>query len=370
MSRKTLIGVPPPRRASNLPDPQSGPSLLLSGLLWFIAVLMVALLAWVISQRVGTVLSSTGDTQAEEDALNLSVESKAEVPEFNLDVEQAWISRVATTHTILPQQPRESIVEYVVEAGDSVFSISKRYDIKPETILWANEDLLQDNPNDLSVGQKLKIPAEDGVIYKWKKNDTIESIARKFKTDPEKILTWPDNNLDLSDPKIASGSLVMIPGGSRELKTWVVPTYWRANAGATRGINAGCDTSGGSAVGSGGFVWPTASRLISGNDFWSGHLGLDIGAAMGAPVYAADSGVVVYAAGIGGGYGLMVMIDHGNGFHTLYAHLSTLVARCGSNVGQGQTIAYSGSTGNSTGPHLHFEIRYGGAFVNPHDYLH
>lgn len=337
--------------------------------MWFIVVLMITLLAWVVSQRVGTVSSSAEDTAVAEAALNLPVESKADVPEFHQDSELAWISRTADTHTIIPEKKRDSIVEYVVEAGDSVFSIAKQFGLKPETILWANEDLLQDNPNDLSIGQKLKIPAEDGVIYKWTKNDTIESVARKFKTDPEKILTWPDNNLDLANPTIASGAMVMIPGGSRELRTWVVPTYWRANAGATRGITAGCDTSGGTAYGTGTFVWPSVSRLISGNDFWSGHLGLDIGAPMGSPVYAADSGVVVYAAGIGGGYGLMVMIDHGNGFHTLYAHLSTIVARCGSNVGQGQTIAYSGSTGNSTGAHLHFEIRYGGAFVNPWDYL-
>ncbi len=161
----------------------------------------------------------------------------------------------------------------------------------------------------------------------------------------------------------------MVPGGSRELKTWVIPTMWRANAGASRNIGTGCDTSGGTAYGGGYFVWPTVNHGISGNDYWSGHLGIDIAAATGAPVYAADSGVVVYSGSISGGYGLMVMIDHGNGFHTLYAHLSQLVARCGANVGQGQTIAYSGSTGNSTGPHLHFEIRYGGAFVNPHDYV-
>lgn len=369
MSSKTNLRNSSTRQASSLADAQSGPGILLSGLMWFIVVLMIALLAWVVSQRVGTVSSSAGNTAAAEVALNLPAESNAEVPEFHQDSELSWISRTADTHTIIPEKRRDSIIQYVVEAGDSVFSIAKQFDLKPETILWANEDLLQDNPNDLSIGQNLKIPAEDGVIYKWKKNDTIEGVARRFKTDPEKILTWPDNNLDLANPTIASGAMVMIPGGSRELRTWVVPTYWRANAGATRGINAGCDTSGGTALGSGTFVWPTVSRLISGNDFWSGHLGLDIGAPMGAPVYAADSGVVVYAAGIGGGYGLMVMIDHGNGFHTLYAHLSTIVARCGSNVGQGQTIAYSGSTGNSTGPHLHFEIRYGGAFVNPWDYL-
>jgi murein DD-endopeptidase MepM/ murein hydrolase activator NlpD len=352
-------------------DAPSGPGIFLSGLMWFIAVLMVALLAWVVSQRVGTVFSAnTSKTDSQEiSALNLPVEIKAEVPEFHLDSELSAISPEASSHTVIPQQDRETLTIYTVEAGDSVFTIAKKHNIKPETVLWANEEILHDNPNNLSIGQKLKIPAVDGVIYKWTSRDTIDAIARRFKTTPEQILTWPDNNLDLSDPKIANGTMVMIPGGSRELRTWVVPTFWRANSGATRGINAGCDTSGGSAIGTGTFVWPTASRLISGNDFWSGHLGLDIGAAMGAPVYAADSGVVVYSAGIDGGYGLMVMIDHGNGFHTLYAHLSTLVARCGQNVVQGQTIAYSGSSGNSTGPHLHFEIRYMGAFVNPHDYL-
>jgi len=367
--RLTNIEKNPAGRASAGVGSQTGPGIFLSGLMWFIVVLMIALLAWVVSQRVGIVSSSTGDTNAQEAALNLPIESKAEVPEYRLEDDVVWISRVTDKHTIIPEKQRDSIEDYVVESGDSVHSIAKQFDLKPETILWANEDLLQDNPNDLSVGQTLKIPAEDGVIYKWKRNDTIEGIARKFKTDPEKILTWPDNNLDLANPTIAPGAMVMVPGGSRELKTWVVPTFWRANSGATKDISGGCDTSGASAYGTGTFIWPTVSRLISGNDFWSGHLGLDIGAPMGAPIYAADSGVVVYSAAIGGGYGLMIMIDHGNGFHTLYAHLSTLVARCGSNVGQGQTIAYSGSTGNSTGPHLHFEIRYGGAFVNPWDYL-
>jgi len=350
---------------------RSGPGAWLSVLMWFVAVLMLALLAWVLSQRVGTVLSSTASDTVDEAALNLppEAESQAEIPEFRQDSEPAWITRQIEAHTVIPERARTSLTTYTVEAGDSVFTIAKQYDLKPETILWANEDILQDNPNELSVGQELKIPAVDGVIYKWKSKDTIEGVANKFNTDADSILTWPDNNLDLSNPTIESGAYVMVPGGSRELRTWVVPTYWRANAGATRGITAGCDTSGGSAYGTGTFVWPAASRLISGNDFWSGHLGIDIGAVMGSPVYAADSGVVVYAAGIGGGYGLMVMIDHGNGFHTLYAHLSQINVSCGQNVAQGQTIALAGSTGNSTGPPLHFEIRFMGAFVNPHDYV-
>jgi murein DD-endopeptidase MepM/ murein hydrolase activator NlpD len=104
---------------------------------------------------------------------------------------------------------------------------------------------------------------------------------------------------------------------------------------------------------------------LVGNDYWSGHLGIDIASGEGVGVYAADSGVVVFSGWANGGYGYMVMIDHGNGYQTLYAHLSQVVATSGSSVSQGQTIAYGGSSGNSTGPHLHFEIRFEGGFVNP-----
>jgi murein DD-endopeptidase MepM/ murein hydrolase activator NlpD len=335
--------------------------------MWLVTVMMLALLAWTLSQRVGTVFSQAGETIAEEFAPPPGPVN-VDIPEFRVEPSEA-LTRQANARTVIPERPRDMIITYTVEAGDSVFTIAKTHNIKPETVLWANEELLQDNPNELSIGQNLKIPAVDGVIYKWKSNDTIEGVARKFKAQPEDILTWPDNNIDLVDQKVSSGTMVMVPGGSRELRSWVVPTFWRANAGATRGIRAQCDTSGGTAFGTGTFVWPAATRLISGNNYWSGHLGLDIGTAMGAPIYAADSGVVVYSGGIDGGYGLMVMIDHGNGFHTLYAHLSSILVRCGQNVSQGQTIAMSGSTGNSTGPHLHFELRYMGAFVNPSDYM-
>lgn len=368
MSQKTIAS----RTAAIEAEARSGPSAWLIVLLWLVVVLMLAILAWAVSQRFANLFSSTEEKISEQVAIDAPAQaaSSLEIPEFRPDFEMDSLTREINAHTIIPERARDTLTYYTVEAGDSVFSIAKQYHIKPETVLWANEDLLQDNPNDLSIGQKLKIPAVDGVIYKWKTNDTIEGVALKYKTTPELILTWPDNHIDLSSPKIASGTMVMVPGGSRALRTWVVPTFWRANSGATRGIKSQCDTSGGTAIGSGSFIWPTVNHTISGNDYWSGHLGIDIGAAMGAPVYAADGGVIVYAGGIDGGYGLMVMIDHGNGFHSLYAHLSTILVRCGQNVAQGSTIAYSGSTGNSTGPHLHFEIRYMGAFVNPHDFLH
>ncbi len=358
-------------RQQSLIGSRSGPGGWLSGLTWFFAVLMIVLMVWVALQRAGIVSSSAPDDAESfrQTHLNLGNQGNVPLPDYNLLADAGPITRMASVHTTIPTRDREEISTYEVQAGDSVMGIAKDFGLKPETILWANFDLLQDNPNNLSIGQKLKIPIVDGVIYQWKKSDTIERIAKKFKADPNDIVTWPGNHIDIANPEIATNNYVMIPGGSRELVQWVVPTMWRANSGASRNIAVGCDTSQGTAIGSGSFGWPADNHKLSGNDFWSGHLGIDIAAATGAPVYASDSGVVVYAAGIGGGYGLMVMIDHGNGFHTLYAHNSQIIVKCGQNVGKGQVIAYAGSTGNSTGPHLHFEVRYGGMFVNPWDYL-
>ncbi|MBT7783096.1 MAG: M23 family metallopeptidase, partial [Anaerolineae bacterium] len=120
------------------------------------------------------------------------------------------------------------------------------------------------------------------------------------------------------------------------------------------------------AVGSGFFVWPTFNHYLSGNDYWSGHLAIDLAADTGASIYAADSGVVTMAqGGYNYGYGNVVTIDHGNGYSTLYAHLSQInVVPCQS-VFVGTVVGYSGNTGNSFGAHLHFEILYGGAHINP-----
>jgi len=346
---------------------------ILAGITWFIAFIMLVFLAWVGLQRAGVDFSAN-PASALEESLSCMTEpeatgQQASLPEFNPVDESYSVTRLASLHTIIPTRDREAITTYEVETGDSVMGIAKKFGLKPESILWANYDLLQDNPNNLSVGQKLKVPPVDGVLYQWKKSDQIENIAHKYKATADDIITWPDNHIDIADPQVAAGTLVMIPNGSRELVQWVVPTVWRANSGASKNLPSGCDTSGGTAVGTGSFGWPADNHSLSGNDFWSGHLGIDIAAATGAPVYASDSGVVVYAGSISGGYGLMVMIDHGNGFHSVYAHNSSILVKCGQNVVKGQVISYAGSTGNSTGPHLHFEIRYNGMFANPWDYL-
>jgi LysM repeat protein len=345
----------------------------LSKLAWGVAIFMVALMVFVLWQKVPVVLSasandqgnvSTGTSIGTETAPDAAIPALPQIaPPPGIDA----MVRETNPQTVIPTRGRTDIEKYTIQKGDSIFGISKEYKVKPETILWANYDTLQDDPQRISIGDEIKIPAIDGILYTWKEGDTLESVAERFKANVSDIIQYPGNKLDIANPEIKAGTSVMIPGGSRELKPWIVAVAYAPKSGVNKGISGpgGCQLSAGGGLGSGGFVWPTVNHFLSGNDYWSGHLGIDIAAAEGAPVYASDSGVVVYAGVIGGGYGNMIMIDHNNGFHSLYAHLSVISVRCGQSVGQGNLIGLSGSTGNSTGPHLHFEVRHNGGFVNP-----
>jgi murein DD-endopeptidase MepM/ murein hydrolase activator NlpD len=273
------------------------------------------------------------------------------------------IERLVVFKTNIPERPRYNAIDHEVVRGDSVFAIAAEYNIKPETLLWANYDVLKDTPDSLRVGMVLKIPPTNGVYYQWQEGDSFESVATKFKAVQEDIINWPGNNIDLIDPEPQTGSFVMIPGGSREFVQWLIPTVARGRSGTAAVSASAC---GGTTMGSGGFIWPADNHFLSGNDYWSGHLGIDIAAGEGAAVYAADSGVVTMAVGgYNYGYGNVVMIDHGNGYITLYAHLSQInVIRC-QGVGQGTIIGLAGNTGNSFGSHLHFEVRLNGGFISP-----
>lgn len=338
----------------------------LSALAWVVAFAVVALAVLIVYQSTpAAAASSPVSPQTKVADLPDNSGEPAVLPSFTAALSFSSIYRTANLHTIIPTRSREEVTEYTVQKGDSIFSISNKYGLKPDTILWANYDILNDNPDMLSVDQNLVIPPVDGVYYKWQDGDSIESVANTFKTTPEKILLWPTNNLEMENPKVEPGTFVMVPDGKREFRQWIVATVWRPSAGATRNISDQCTLQGVGAMGSGSFVWPAGNHFLSGNDYWDGHLGIDVAAGLGAPVYAADGGVVVHAGPIGGGYGNMVMIDHGNGYHTVYAHLSQVNVRCGQSVGKGNTIGLAGSTGNSTGPHLHFEVRFMGGFVNP-----
>jgi hypothetical protein len=204
------------------------------------------------------------------------------------------------------------------------------------------------------VGQELIILPIDGVYHQVGGSDTIDGIAASYKVEPTAVIDYPLNELDPDNPIIEVGQWLVVPGGQKPF----VPRTVTAYSGPVPDD---------AAVGIGAFGWP-ASGVIS-QGYWSGHQGLDVAAWEGAPISAADSGHVVFAGWDDTGYGYTVVIDHGNGFQTLYAHLQAYYVDAGDNVAKGQQIAEMGITGNTTGPHLHFEIRQGTIQRNPVGFL-
>jgi len=336
---------------------------------WVVAIALVAIagyLGWqVITVRAGNAEQSPALVSTPVSGVD-NVELA--LPQLSDPVELVSIPRETNLHTVIPTRSRQEAFDHTVESGDSVFGIASNFDLEPESVLWANYILLNDNPDQLSPGMVLRIPPTDGVLYEWQEGDTLQGVANKFEAQLDDILGWSGNKFDLTNPVVESESLVMLPGGHREFKQWIVPTIPRGRAGVSSSLYGGGTCPGGydGAYGSGGFIWPADNHSLSGNDYWSGHLAIDIAAGTGARIYAADSGVVVFAGSALGGYGNMVVIDHGNGYQSLYAHLSSVGVSCGQSVLQGQYIASAGNTGYSTGPHLHFEIRYLGGFINPY----
>lgn len=281
------------------------------------------------------------------------------------------IVRVVALDTSFDENVRYDIVEYTVERGDTVSSIAESYNIKSGSLMWANDELMRNGPNSLSVGQVLLIPPVDGVLYQWEEGDTLADVAELFQVTEDDILLWPGNNIDLADPVIEAGTYVMVPGGQSSAIEWISPVIASGSSGTSTGSVTSCGNEG--PVGGGGtLMWPSPYHYINGGNQFSGsHLAIDLYAPEGTPISAADSGVVVWSSygAWNGGYGNVVMINHRNGFMTLYGHLSQVNVGLCQWVYAGETIGLSGNTGNSFGAHLHFEVRQGGGYLNPWDYL-
>ncbi len=257
-------------------------------------------------------------------------------------------------HTVIQEKPRDRVITYTVQAGDTVFDIAKRFGITPETIMWSNPDL-EDNPDWLPVGMEIVILPVSGVYHTVKAGDTVEKLAKEYKVDPSAIINYPLNNLK-PPYELTPGQKLIIPGGEKPYKPKIVRHY-------TGPIPPGA------AKGTGRFSWPIDGALYITQYYWRLHRAIDIGVPEGTPVYAADSGFVVYAGWNDQGYGKLVIIDHRNGFMTYYAHLSVVKVDVGMSVHKGQIIGLSGNTGRSSGPHLHFEIRLNGVPRNPLGFL-
>jgi murein DD-endopeptidase MepM/ murein hydrolase activator NlpD len=289
------------------------------------------------------------------------------------------IPRLAQIHTTLPNRARFELDTYEVQQGDTIFGIAEKFGLRPQTILWGNFDTLADDPHRLQPGQVLNILPLDGLLYEWHAGDGLNGVATFFEVSPEAIIDWPSNNLereklgDLTHPAIEPGTKLFIPGGERTFISWSAPLISRSDPAKAKIFGPGyCGTVIDGYIGGGTFVWPSSETYLSGFNYTpdTNHWGIDIAGAMGNPIYAADSGVVVYAGWNDWGYGNVVVIDHGNGWQSLYAHNSQLYVTCGASVSQGASIAAMGSTGRSSGPHLHFELmNASGVRVNPWDYL-
>lgn len=289
------------------------------------------------------------------------------------------IPRLADVHTTIPSRPRQEVIKYTVVEGDTVFGIAEKFGLKPETILWGNYYILLDDPHALQPNQELNILPVDGTYHEWQQGEGLNGIASYYGVKPEDILEYPANNLDLAaigdfaSPNIEPGTWLVVPGGRREFISWSAPLgVTRENPASARVLGPGaCDPVSGGAVGFGAFVWPANNHYLSGFDYApnANHWGIDIAGNDGEGVYATDAGVVVYAGWNNYGYGNMIMVDHGNNFQSLYAHLSGISVGCGQSVGQGDLIGAIGNTGRSSGSHLHFEIRAISSWVNPWDVL-
>jgi murein DD-endopeptidase MepM/ murein hydrolase activator NlpD len=368
-----------PRQAGKIVE-----SPLLRVCLYFLASILVVIVAYLLSQRIyvgkGMDQSKSNSVQAGGLALYPMITpsegvSSTLLPYTTPSGLDDGIQLLINPKTFIPTRPREDVITYTVELGDNLFAIADKFGLKAETILWGNYKTLKDNPEIIMPNQVLNILPVDGTYYQWQQGDNFESVASFFKVKPENILNYPGNHIDLTtiakgEVKVEPGTWLIIPGGKRALKDWGPPAISRKNPAVARYYGPGsCGAIYEGAVGTGSFVWPTTEHLISGYTFSSIHPAIDIGGQIGNAVYAADSGVVVYAGWSNYGYGNLIVIDHGNGWQTAYAHLSDFNVSCGQSVSRGIMIGAIGSTGNSTGPHLHFEMSYNGVKVNPLDYV-
>lgn len=317
----------------------------------------------------GTAAQAAGPTEAA-----VATES-APLP---TDLGSISISRLAQIHTMIPSRPRQDITQYTVQAGDTIIGIADKFGLQPKTILAANYDLLQDTPDFLQPNQVLRILPVDGVYWEFLGGIPFSGWADYFKVKPEDIINYPANHLEaatVGDPanaNIPKGTWLIVPGGEYQYHTPLGMGLTRSNpASAQVGGLGACPAITGGAIGWGTFIYPTAKHTLSGYDYSTktNHLGIDLAGNLGDNVMATDNGVVVYAGSNGYGYGNMIMIDHGTGYQSLYAHLSQIFVSCGQSVSQGQTIGALGSTGRSSGPHLHFEIRTMSTVINPWDVL-
>jgi len=257
--------------------------------------------------------------------------------------------------TLESDKPWNQVSEYTIKDGDTLSSVAAKFDLSIDSVKWANEKV---DWKRIKAGDVVAIPPVTGIVYKVKAGDTIYSIATKFSTNAQGIVDFPLNTFadDETFALVAGQTLIVPDGVMPDTPTATLPRYANVLTPDAGVVSA-----------TGSFVWPAYGRLTQ--PFRWYHKGLDIANHDGGAILAADSGTVVVSGWTNSGYGYHVIVDHGNGYQTLYAHMSVLSVVAGQKVARGAVLGQMGSTGRSTGTHLHFEIRTSGGNVDPLGYL-
>ena len=287
----------------------------------------------------------------------------------------------------------DSLVQtYTAANGDTLLGIATQFDISLEALVTANPFLEGSLTTIFHPGDEFLIPPPGGILHIVSEGDTLQSIATKYQTSVEDILSYAPNRLK-ADSGLKPDQRVFVPEGSVDLPRPAPQPAPRTNtlAGVLQPRPATASAPVAAAkpavpapaapapapkpaavtqptVGTGTLRTPLYGYVVTQN-FWAYHNGVDLAAPIGTPVYAADAGRVIWSGWDNTGYGYMVLIDHGNGYRTRYGHLSWIFPNYGDYVGKGEQIGKVGSTGRSTGPHLHFEVIVNGIARNPFNYI-
>lgn len=298
-----------------------------------------------------------------------SAKAPAPVASASAAVSPAAVAVSAPAADAGPAQPiqakRIANVTYVVRSGDTFTSVGAQHGVTPRTVRLVNELPLGAH---LQEGQKLVIPPSDGAYHRIAKGETIGALAQRYGVSEAAIRK---HNPGLNPRTLQLGQKIFIPGATALLTSEGTRTVrgYRPGAFATR-LSASRSLIGefGSRVGQ--LAWPAEGDFSSafGVRGTSFHPGVDISAAIGTPIHAAKDGTVL-ASGWMGAYGYAIDLDHGGGVVTRYGHCSKLLVSAGEKVKAGQEIGKVGSTGRSTGPHVHFEVRIQGRAVNPANFF-
>ena len=300
---------------------------------------------------VGSTLTSTDSSNTEDDSQVSLAQGGSAIVKPNMPI------------TDLTERDRDQVEYYIVENGDTVSTIAQKFGVTTDTILEENRLGAKDF---IKPGEKLTILPMSGVSHQVKKGDTVASLAKLYSVEPSVIIEF--NKLATADD-IKSGDILIIPGGEAPevVAPKITPSQSSKNQYATGGGAGPLPPV--KVPASQKLFWPTSSHRINQYFGQRGHTGLDIDGDIGSPVYAADDGQAVTVGWNKGGYGLYIILEHANGKRTLYGHLSKTFITVGQHVSKGQNMANMGSTGRSTGPHLHFEVISGGRKLNPLSYL-